>query len=175
MAISTVTDLIVDQLGDLYDAEKQLTRALPKLAKAANDPELAQGFRDHLEQTKRHVVRIEEAFQSLGKKARGKTCPAMKGLVEEGAETIEEELEGEIGDLALIACARRVEHYEQAAYDHLVSLSQGLNNPELVSLLQETLKEEQETDKKLSLAAVKLLKASNRGTRSAGAMGAVEH
>ncbi len=158
MADSAIQELMIDQLRDLYDAEKQLTKALPKLAKAATDGELAQGFRDHLEQTKGHVQRLEQVFEKMGMKAKSKPCEAMKGLVKEGQEAIEEDLDGPAGDVALIAAARRVEHYEMAAYETLLMISQAMKQAEVTSLLQETLKEENETDKRLSTVAKRLLK-----------------
>ena len=138
-------ELITDQLRDLYDAEKQLTKALPKLAKSAEDEELEQGFREHLEQTKGHVQRLEQVFEQLGMRAKSKPCEAMKGLVKEGQEAIEEDYEGAVGDIALIAAARRVEHYERAAYDTLILALQASKQTEAVGLLQETLREEVET------------------------------
>lgn len=151
-------DLMIDQLRDLYDAEKQLTKALPKLAKAATDPELVQGFKSHLDQTKGHAQRLEQIFEKMGLKAKSKPCEAMKGLVKEGQEAIEEDLEPPVGDIALIAAARRVEHYEMAAYETLVMASQAMKHTEVASLLQETLKEESETDKRLTTIAKRLLK-----------------
>jgi ferritin-like metal-binding protein YciE len=158
MANSAMQDLMIDQLRDLYDAEKQLAKALPKLAKAATDPELAQGFKSHLEQTKGHAQRLEQIFEKLGLKAKSKPCEAMKGLVKEGQEAIEEDLDAPVGDIALIAAARRVEHYEMAAYETLVMATQAMKHTEVASLLQETLKEEGETDKRLSTVAKRLLK-----------------
>ena len=158
MAESAMQELMVDQLRDLYDAEKQLTKALPKLAKATRDEELKQGFKDHLSQTQGHVQRIEQIFEAMGMKAKSKPCEAMKGLVKEGQEAIEEDLDAPVGDIALIAAARRVEHYEMAAYGTLVMAAQAMKNTQVVSLLQETLKEEEATDKRLAGVAKRLLK-----------------
>ncbi len=158
MAESAMQELIIDQLRDLYDAEKQLTKALPKLAKAAADEELKQGFRDHLAQTQGHVQRIEKMFEELGIRAKSKPCEAMKGLVAEGQESIAEDLDPPVGDIALIAAARRVEHYEMAAYSTLVMAAQAAKQSAVMSLLQETLKEEVETDKRLTTVAKRLLK-----------------
>jgi ferritin-like metal-binding protein YciE len=155
-------ELLVDQLRDLYDAEKQLTKALPKLAKASKNPELAQGFRDHLEQTQGHVQRIEQIFGILGQKAKSKPCEAMKGLVAEGQEAIAEDLDPETKNIALIAAARRVEHYEMAAYGTLVMAAQAMKQPEIARLLQATLQEETETDKKLAASGKTLLKEAVR-------------
>lgn len=166
MAMETMQELFVDQLRDLYDAEKQLTRALPKLAKAASNEELAQGFRDHLEQTKTHVTRIEQTLEMLGQKARSKPCEAMKGLIQEGQEAIAEDLEEEdVHDLALVAAARRVEHYEMAAYETLVMAAQAMKQPEIVQLLQQTLREEMDTDKRLVASGKTLLKTAVKGGR----------
>jgi ferritin-like metal-binding protein YciE len=163
MADSPLEELVTEQLRDLYDAEKQLTRALPRLAKAASDEELAQGFRDHLEQTNGHVQRLEQIFEALGMKAKSKPCEAMKGLVQEGKEAIEEDIEDPVYDLGLIAAGRRVEHYEMAAYDTLVAAFQSMKKPEITSLLQQTLREENETDKRLTTVAKRLLKEAGRG------------
>ena len=162
MANSPLTDLLVDQLRDLYDAEKQLTKALPRLAKAASDDELTQGFRDHAAQTQEQAQRIEQIFQSLGMKARSKPCEAMKGLVAEGQEVIAGNLDQSVRDIALIAAARRVEHYEMAAYESLVAGAQAAKQKEAVGLLQETLREESATDKLLATIGKRLLKEAAR-------------
>src|ERR1043165_4759852 len=116
VALNDLQDLLVDQLKYLYNAESQLTKALPKMAKAAKNPELKQAFEKHLSQTQEHVSRLERVFEALGEKAKGKTCHAMKGLIEEGAEAISEDASDEVRDAALIAAAQRVEHYEIAGY-----------------------------------------------------------
>ena len=169
MAESAMQELMIDQLRDLYDAEKQLTKALPKLAKATSDEELKQGFRDHLAQTQGHVQRIEQVFEAMGMKARSKPCEAMKGLVKEGQEAIEEDLEPPVGDIALIAAARRVEHYEMAAYGTLILAAQAMKLPDVTNLLVETMKEEQETDKRLAAVAKRLLKEAVKPPSDAGA------
>ncbi len=158
-------ELMIDQLRDLYDAEKQLTKALPKLAKSANDEELVQGFREHLEQTKGHAQRLEQIFEQLGMRAKSKPCEAMKGLVKEGQEAIEEEFEEPVGDIALIAAARRVEHYEMAAYETLLLACQASKQTQVAALLQQTLKEENETDKRLVTIARRLLKDASKPPR----------
>jgi ferritin-like metal-binding protein YciE len=143
-------ELWIDELRDLYDAENRLVKALPKMAKAANSEELRAGFESHLEQTKGHVDRIEEIFDSLDEKPTGKQCPAMAGLVKEGSEVMDEDFEGAVMDAALIASAQRVEHYEIAAYGCVSTWAELLGENEAAALLQKTLEEEKETDEKLS-------------------------
>src|SRR5579871_4076858 len=116
MEKNTLRELYVDELRDIYDAEKQLVKALPKMAEAATSEELREGFEQHLEQTKEHARRLEQIFSELGEKPTGKKCKAMQGLVAEGSEMIEEDFEGEVKDAGLISAAQRVEHYEIAAY-----------------------------------------------------------
>jgi ferritin-like metal-binding protein YciE len=116
MKLESLRDLLVEQLQDLHDAENRITKALPKMAKAATSPELKAAFEKHLRETKGHVTRLEQAFETLGEKAKKKTCQAVKGLIEEGEETIKEDAEPEVKDAALIAAAQRVEHYEMAGY-----------------------------------------------------------
>src|SRR5438270_4498069 len=116
MEMNSLQDLMVDQLKDLYNAEGQLIKALPRMAKAASNPQLKQAFTTHQEQTKGHVERLEQVFDSLGQSAKGKTCKAMKGLIEEGKEMMEEDAEPEVMDAGLIAAAQRIEHYEMAGY-----------------------------------------------------------
>ncbi len=151
--ITTLRDVYVEQLKDLYSAETQLVKALPKMAKAADSPELAQGFTDHLEQTKGHVARLEEIFSGLDEKPTGKTCKAMKGLVEEGAEAIEENATPATKDALLIAAAQRVEHYEIAGYGTVKTYAKLLGEDQAEKLLDQTLQEEVETDEKLTEAA----------------------
>jgi ferritin-like metal-binding protein YciE len=146
----TLHDLFVDQLHDIYDAERQLTKALPKMAKAANFDELRQGFETHLEETRGQIQRLEQVFEILGMKARGKTCEAMKGLIEEGLEIIEADCDPEIGDAGLIAAAQKVEHYEMAAYGCLCTWAEQLGHDDARKLLHETLEEEKRTDAKLT-------------------------
>ncbi len=116
MKLESLRDLLVEQLQDLYDAENRITKALPKMAKAATSPELKAAFLKHLKETEGHVGRLEQAFDSLGEKVKKKTCEAIKGLIEEGEETIKEDAEPEVKDAALIAAAQRIEHYEMAGY-----------------------------------------------------------
>jgi len=161
MTIDTLDSLLEEQLKDLYDAEKQLVKALPKMAKAAKDPELKNAFTNHLEQTKGQVTRIEQVFELLEKKAKSKHCPAMKGLVEEGQEAIQEDASDEMKDCMLIASAQRAEHYEIAAYGTVHTIAETLGNQEVADLLQQTLEEEEETDAKLSEISKRILGASH--------------
>jgi len=151
--VQSLNELFVDQLRDVHSAEKQLTKALPKMAKAASSPNLRAAFQMHLEQTKEHVSRIEQVFQELGVKAGRKTCAAMEGLVKEGSEIIEEEPAPEILDVGLIAAAQRVEHYEIAAYGTLRTLAQTLGHEGAARIFETTLQEERETDEKLTTLA----------------------
>ncbi len=150
MELSSLQDLFLDELRDVLSAEKQLVKALPKMAKAAENEELQTAFEEHLEQTKVHVERLEQIFERLGKAARGKTCKGMEGLIEEGKEMMEEDGDPAVLDAALISAAQRVEHYEIAAYGTLRTWARMLGEEEIESLLQETLDEEGETDKRLT-------------------------
>ncbi|MDB6167665.1 MAG: hypothetical protein JWM88_529 [Verrucomicrobia bacterium] len=151
--ITSLKELLVDELKDLYNAEQQLVKALPKMAKAANSPELKAGFTEHLEQTRGHVDRLEQAFRNLGEKPRGKTCKAMQGLVEEGAEMIGLDAPDSVRDAALIGAAQRVEHYEIAAYGTARAFAETIGEDDVAELLQATLDEEGETNKKLTALA----------------------
>ena len=150
MAEAGLKELYIDELKDLYSAENQLVKALPKLAKASSSDELREGFTEHLEQTKGHVQRLEQIFDMLGESPKGKKCAGMVGLVEEGAEVMEEDFEGSVMDAALIGAAQRVEHYEIAAYGTVRAFAETLGETEHVSLLEATLAEEKETDEKLT-------------------------
>lgn len=152
-ALKTLRDLLVDELRDLHNAENQLLKALPKMAKAASHEDLKEGFNEHLQQTQEHVDRLDRAFKILGANAKGKTCHAMKGLVEEGAEAIEADAPDAIRDAQLIGAAQRVEHYEIAAYGTARAFAQTLGETKVADLLQDTLDEEGETDKKLTALA----------------------
>ena len=158
MQTSPMQQFLVEQLRTLYDAEKQLTKALPRMAKAASDEELANGFRQHAEQTKEQAARIEQIFQELGVKARGATCAPMQALIEEGQQIIAAEMEDSIRDIGLASAARRVEHFEIAAYDALSAAAQATKQTQVAQLLQETLREEASTDKQLAAVAKRLLK-----------------
>jgi ferritin-like metal-binding protein YciE len=148
--VSTLEELFLDEIQDLYDAEKQLTKALPKMAKAASSDELRQAFEDHLEQTKGHVDRLEQVFEALGEKAKGKKCEAMAGLVKEGDEIVSSTEETPVRDAGLIAGAQKVEHYEIASYGSARTHAQLLGHDSIVDLLEQTLEEEKETDEKLT-------------------------
>lgn len=148
--LSNLSDLLVLELQDLYSAENQLVKALPKMAKAATNDELQSGFNEHLEQTKQHVERLERVMEILGASPKGKTCKAMQGLIAEGEEILEEDAEPAVRDAALIAAAQKVEHYEIAGYGSARTYAELLAQDEVAELLQETLEEEGETDKRLS-------------------------
>lgn len=147
---NTLNDLLIEELKDLYSAETQLTKALPKLAKAASNEELKAGFEEHLEQTKVHVSRLERIFELLGASPKGKKCAAMEGLIQEGSEKIELEADPAIKDAALIGAAQKVEHYEIAGYGTVRTWAEVLGEDEVASILEETLDEESETDEKLT-------------------------
>jgi len=149
MAQETLQDLYISQLKDLYSAEQQLVKALPKLAQTAESEELSEAISSHLEETKNHVSRLEEIFESLGENPKGKKCAGMEGLVKEGSETMEE-FEGGVLDAGLISAAQRVEHYEIAAYRSVCAYAQLLDRSEDLGLLKETLEEEKRTDEKLT-------------------------
>jgi len=163
VAISNLQDLLVDQLQDIYNAETQLTKALPKMAKAASSPELRQAFENHLQETLGHVERLEQAFEALGEKAKGKTCHAMKGLVEEGQEAIKEDAPDSVRDAALIGAGQRVEHYEMAAYGTARSFAESLGQKEVAQLLQQTLEEESAADKLLTKISAKVNRMAMAG------------
>jgi ferritin-like metal-binding protein YciE len=148
---NALKELYLDELRDIYSAEQQLTKALPKMAKAANSEELRSGFEEHLEQTKGHIQRLEQIFERLDEKPTGKKCKGMQGLIEEGQEMIkDDDLEDEARDAGLISAAQRVEHYEIAAYGTVRTFANILKDEEAVSLLESTLEEEKETDQKLT-------------------------
>ena len=153
MAIDSLKDLYIDELKDLYNAENQLLKALPKMARKASAPELKRAFQEHLVQTEGHVNRLEKIFKGLGEKPTGKTCKAMKGLIEEGKEIIEEDGDDSVLDAALIGAAQRVEHYEIAGYGVVRTFASLLGEEDAMGLLQRTLNEEGETDKKLTQIA----------------------
>jgi ferritin-like metal-binding protein YciE len=149
MPAENIQELFVEELRDVYDAEKQLTKALPKMAKAAESAELRAAFEEHLDITRMQVNRLEEVFKSLGLAARGKTCDGMKGLLEEGKSHMEE-LEGSTLDAALIGGAQKVEHYEIATYGTLATWADLLGHQDAKDLLGQTLEEEKEADEKLT-------------------------
>ena len=157
MELETLKDLYIHELKDLYSAEKQLTKALPKMANAASSERLADGFRLHLDQTEEHVNRLEKILESQDANPRGAKCRAMEGLIEEGEEMIEEDAEDEVRDAGLIAAAQRVEHYEIAGYGCARTYAELLGDSEGARLLQQTLDEEGATNKKLTELAKTLI------------------
>jgi len=159
MKLNTLKDLYIMELKDLFQAEKQLLKALPKMAKAASSPDLKAAFLEHLEQTKGQVERLTTIFEGMGMKAAGKTCAAMEGLIEEGKELINEAPEPTVLDAGLIAAAQRVEHYEIAGYGTVRTYANTLGEKEAARLLQQTLDEEGETDKKLTQLAEQTVNA----------------
>jgi ferritin-like metal-binding protein YciE len=161
MKIESLEELFVEELKDAYHAEKQLVKALPKMAKGATSPELRKAFTDHLEQTKNHVTRLEQVFESCDEKPKAKVCKGMMGLIEEGQEIMEEDAVEQLADLDLIVAAQKVEHYEIAGYGSLRTFAQVLNNQDAVRLLSETLKEEEAADKLLTNISQNLLKEAS--------------
>ena len=157
MKLQSLQDLYVEQLQDLYDAENQLVKALPKMAKAASEPQLQQAFEQHLTQTKTHVERIEQIFKTMGSSPKGKSCKAMKGLIEEGEEMIKQRADAAVRDAGLIAAAQRVEHYEIAGYGCVRTYADMLGMTDASALLQQTLNEEGKTDKELTLLAERVI------------------
>ena len=152
-SFDNLEDLFCAQLEDLYDAEKRLTEALPKMASSACAPQLKSAFQEHLRQTEGHVRRLEQIFHQLGKSPSRETCPAMKGLISEGNEMAHAKGDDDVRDAALIAAAQRVEHYEISGYGTARTFAQRLGHTEAARLLQQTLDEEKETDKRLTQIA----------------------
>lgn len=150
MKLNSLHDLYVDELKDLYNAEHQILKALPKMVKAATSPDLAQAFQDHLGETEGQVERLDKIFKKLDVSPKGKKCKAMEGLLEEGKEVMEEDADPTVRDAALIAAAQRVEHYEMAGYGCVRTFAQLLGYDDAAELLQETLDEEGNADKKLT-------------------------
>lgn len=161
MTVDTVEKLLVEELKDLYSAEKQITKALPKMAKNAQSNDLKTALETHLKQTEGQIERLDRVFEILGKSSSGKTCKGMHGLIEEGSETMQE-TEGEVRDAAMICAAQKVEHYEMAAYGSVRTWAQQLGQKEIADLLQQTLDEEGETDHKLTQLAGKINKQAQR-------------
>ncbi len=149
----TLHDAFIDELRDTYDAEKQLIKALPKLAKAAASTDLRAAFESHLEETRGHVERLEQVFQSLEEKPRGKHCEGIAGIIEEGKSMMEEEFDEATMDAVLIAAGQRAEHYEMAAYGTLIAWAESMGHTEALGLLQEILEEEKAADQKLTSLA----------------------
>ncbi|HKW19099.1 MAG TPA: ferritin-like domain-containing protein [Terriglobales bacterium] len=163
MAIESLNDLFIDHLRDLYDAENQLIKALPKMAEAANSDELREGIEEHLQQTKGHAQRLEEIFESLGEKAKAKKCKGMEGVIKEGSEVLDEDMDADVKDAAIIAAAQRVEHYEIAGYGTARTYASLLGEREAASLLEQTLDEEKETDAKLTELSEGINVAAEKG------------
>lgn len=153
MKLHSLEDLFHEQVRDMYDAERQLVKALPKMAKAASSDELRSAFEEHLDQTRGQVERLERVFEMLGKKPRAKTCDAMEGMIDEGEDIIDADAEPMVRDAGLIAAAQRVEHYEIAGYGCLRTWAHQMNNHELADLIEQTLREEKEADQKLTQIA----------------------
>jgi ferritin-like metal-binding protein YciE len=149
----TLHELLVEEIKDLYHAEKQLLKALPKMAKAATHDDLREGFETHLEETREHVTRLEEVFAALDETAKAKNCPGMAGIIEEGSELMQEDAEASVMDAGLIAAAQRVEHYEIGAYGTCIAWAKLMGHDDVVSLLEQTLAEEKATDKMLTALA----------------------
>jgi ferritin-like metal-binding protein YciE len=167
----TLHDAFMAELRDVYDAEKQIIKALPKMAKAATSPELRAAFQDHLEETRGHVERLERAFTSLDEKAKGKRCDGVAGILEEGASTMTENLDEPTMDASLISGGHRVEHYEMAAYGTLIAWARVMGLADVADLLQETLDEEKAADKKLS----SLASGINQDAADASGLGDTDH
>ena len=166
MKLISFEDLFIDQLRDLYNAEDQILKIFPMMVKTAHSEELQEAFRDHHEHTKQHIERLEEIFEKLNVSAWGKRCKAMEGILEEGKETMHEEADPDVLDAALIAMAQRMEHYEIAGYGCARTFAQHLGDDQAANLLQETLTEEEESDRRLTQIAetsINVLAASHHG------------
>ncbi len=170
----TLHDAFLDELRDVYDAEKQLIRALPKLAKAADSDELRTAFETHLQETQGHAERLEQVFSTLEEKARGKHCDGIAGIIEEGKAIMQEDFEGTTLDARLIAAAQRAEHYEMAAYGTLVAWAKAMGHQKAVGLLEEILEEEKATDEKLTQIAESGINQDAAGQAHGGAEEGVE-
>ena len=154
MTLNTVQDLLIDELRDIYHAEQQLVKALPKMAKAAKSDQLRHAFEHHLEETNGQVERLQQVFEKLGARARGQRCEAMQGLIEEANEMMDAITTPEVLDVALITAAQKVEHYEIASYGSVSALAEALGEKEVVKLLNQTLDEEKHADQKLNEIAM---------------------
>ena len=153
MEANSLKELYVDELRDLYDAEQQITKALPKMVDAASSDELQSALNEHLEITKQQAQRLEQIFENLGEKAKGKKCKGMEGLIKEGSEVIEENEDDQVRDAAIISAAQKVEHYEMAGYGTVRTYASLLGEDDAADLLQQTLDEEKEADEKLTQLA----------------------
>lgn len=168
MKLHSLQDLLVEQLKDLFSAENQLVKAIPKMAKAASSPDLRAGFEEHLEQTRHQAERLEQICQQLGVSPKGKKCAAMGGLIEEGKQLMEEDTEPAVLDAGLIAAAQKVEHYEMACYGCARTWAEQLGHEEAVRLLQETYEEEKATDAKLTELAMQMINKEAEAGQVAG-------
>jgi len=166
--MESIRELLVDEMRDLYDAEKQLVKALPKMAKTSSNDALRDAIESHLEQTKGHVQRLEQAFEMLDGKVRSKPCKAMKGLIEEGKETMGEDLAELLMDSALICAAQKVEHYEIAGYGTVSAWARSLGLDDVAELLEATLAEEKDADEKLTQVAEEVLSEAEQAQESTG-------
>lgn len=166
--LNSLQDLFIDELQDLYSAEKQLVSALPKMAKNANNEQLKNAFEQHLNETKEHVNRLDQVFESIGEKAKAKTCKAMQGLVEEAQEMMKEDGDPNVMDAALIASAQRVEHYEIAGYGCVRTYARMLGYKQAETLLNQTLQEEAKTDEKLTKLAESSINVQAKQGQTAG-------
>lgn len=155
MKIKTLEDFFVHELSDIYNAEKQLTKALPKMAKAASNPELVKAFESHLTETEGQIERLDRVFEVTGLKKHSEKCEATEGLVDEAKQVIDDTEEGPVRDAALIACAQKVEHYEIATYGTLCALAEKLGQLEAKRLLEQTLNQEKASDQKLNELALR--------------------
>ncbi|GAC1637529.1 MAG: ferritin-like domain-containing protein [Candidatus Acidiferrum sp.] len=171
MKMNRLKHLYVEELKDLYSAESQLVKAIPKMAHAATSPELRAGFESHLEQTKEHVTRLEEIFKAIGESPNGKKCHGMEGLIEEGADLIAEDPAPEELDAGLIAAAQHVEHYEMAGYGCVSAYAKLLGEEHAFSLLRKTFEEEKETDKKLTQLSGEINLEAAEGEETSGSNG----
>jgi len=168
MSVTSIEELLVAELKDLYSAEKQITKALPKLVKAATSDELKSAFQSHLEETEGQVERLEQIGEILGTKLTGKTCDGMKGVLGEGSEMVEETDKGtSVRDAGLITAAQRVEHYEMAGYGGVIAYAKLLGMDDVVELLEETLDEEKAADQKLTKLAQSINKQAQQETQEA--------
>lgn len=169
MRIETMEDLFLEQIEDLYDAEQRLVKALAKMADASTSRELRTAFDEHLQQTRGHVTRLEQIFADIGKKAKGKTCEAMKGMIEEAEDIIDDVKQSPLRDAGLISAANRVEHYEIAGYGTTRTMARTLGFNRAVDLMEQTLQEEKKADAKLTQIAEQMVnqEALHTGTRTA--------
>ncbi len=166
--LNSLDDLLMLEINDLYDAEKRIVAALPEMAQAATSPALKQAFEEHLQQTERHVSRLEQIFVELGKPASRQTCDAMKGLIKEGAEIVDAVGNHDVKDAALIGAAQRVEHYEMAGYGTARTFAEHLGHSNVARLLQATLDEERQTDMRLTELAEESINVKAESAAEAG-------